>query len=55
MQEFIAAHYDKTYVVDFRDYTDFSLGDFIRDHGIHDVLVIGDMPVFSREGWQINP
>ena len=55
MQEFIAAHFDKTFVVDLREYEDFSLGKFINDHDIDDVIVIGDVIVYSREGWQITP
>lgn len=55
MQELVAAHYDKTYVVDLRDYENFRLGDFIKQHDIRDVLVIGDVIVFLNEGWQINP
>jgi hypothetical protein len=55
MQEFVAAHYDRTYVVDLRDYENFYLGDFIKQHEIHDVLVIGDVIVYLNEGWQINP
>ena len=55
MQEFIAAHFDKTFIVDLREYEDFSLGKFINDHQIDDVIVIGDVIVYSREGWQINP
>jgi len=55
MQEFIAAHYDKTFVVDLREYDNFSLGEFIKVHDIDDVLVIGDVIVYSREGWQITP
>lgn len=55
MQELIAAHYDKTFVVDLRDYENFLLGDFLQQYDIQDVLVIGDVIVYLNEGWQINP
>lgn len=55
MQEFVASHFNKTYVVDLREYENFSLGYFIDTYGIDDVLIIGDVIVYSREGWQINP
>lgn len=55
MQEFVAAHFNRTYVVDLREYPEFSLGEFINQYAIDDVLVVGDVIVYAREGWQINP
>jgi hypothetical protein len=55
MQEFVASHYKNTYAVDLREYEDFSLGKFIKDKRIDDVLVVGDIIVYGRLGWLINP
>lgn len=55
MREFVASHYKNTYVVDLREYKDFSMGKFIKDYKINDILVIGDIIVYGREGWLINP
>ncbi len=55
MQEFVASHYKNTYAVDLREYEDFSLGKFIKDKKIDDVLVVGDIIIYGRQGWLINP
>ena len=55
MQMYVASHYKTTYVVDLREYEDFSLGEFIQSHKVDDVLIIGDISVYGREGWLINP
>lgn len=55
MQMYVASHYKTTYVIDLREYENFSLGEFIQSHKVDDVLIIGDISVYGREGWLINP
>jgi hypothetical protein len=56
VQELVAYHYKNTYSVDIREYKDFSLGEFIKDYQINDVLILGDVIVLGgNEGWQIPP
>src|SRR5690606_25873159 len=53
----LASHYRKTYCVDLRYYTDFSLSAFLADHKVDDILIIGDNDVAFQdvEFWKINP
>ncbi len=56
LQPLIASHYHRTYVVDLRQYEDFSIGEFISQYPIDDVLIIGDNIVaFQDLDWAINP
>ncbi len=52
---FIASHYRHTYAFDFREYSDFSLSEFLAEHPVDDVLLIGDLLAYGREDWIINP
>lgn len=57
MEVFLASHYGRTYAVDFR-YTggEFSLGEFVKEHDIKDVLVIGNTAVCLYDPqWEIRP
>ena len=53
----LASHYRKTYGVDLRYYTDFSLSTFLDDHKVDDILIIGDNDVAFQDNnyWKINP
>lgn len=53
----LASHYKKTYCVDLRYYTDFSLSSFLDEHKVDDILIIGDNDVAFQdvEYWKINP
>lgn len=53
----LASHYQKTYCVDLRYYTDFSLSAFLADHKVDDILIIGDNDVAFQDVdyWKINP
>lgn len=52
----IASHYDHTYSVDLRWYLDFSLGEFLSNHTVDDILIIGDYSaVLGSEKWIVNP
>jgi len=53
----IASHYDKTYCIDLRYYTDFSLSTFLSDYDVDDILIIGDNEVAFQavQYWKINP
>ena len=55
MQVYVASHYRRTLVVDLREYQDFSLSHFIEQYNIDDILILGDVIVYRREGWEINP
>lgn len=56
LQPLIASHYKTTYVVDLRQYEDFSLKSFISNYPIDDLLIIGDNIVaFQDIDWKINP
>jgi len=55
LEPLIASHYRYTYVVDFRHYKDFSLSDFLENHKVEDILIIGDNDVlFDNYDWMIN-
>jgi hypothetical protein len=54
-QLFIAAHYRHTYVLDFREYSDFYLSKFLAEHPVDDILLMGDVKTYGREEWLINP
>jgi hypothetical protein len=53
----IASHYHKTYCLDFRYSTDFSLSAFLEEYDVDDILIIGDNDVAfeDAEYWKINP
>ena len=53
----LASHYKKTYCVDLRYFTDFSLSGFLAEHDVDDILVVGDNDVLFQdfEYWKINP
>ena len=53
----IASHYHKTYTVDLRYSTDFSLSEFLETHNVDDILIIGDNTVGfeDTEYWKIKP
>ena len=53
----IASHYHNTYCVDLRYYTDFSLGAFLSEYDVDDILIIGhDTVAFEDvEYWMIKP
>ena len=53
----IASHYNRTYSVDLRYYTDFSLSYFLNNYEVDDILIIGhDTVAFEDiEYWTINP
>ena len=53
----IASHYLHTYFVDLRQNQDFSLSDFLSNHSITDLLIIGDNEVafLDTDQWYITP
>lgn len=53
----ISSHYHKTYCVDFRYSTEFSLSAFLAEYDVDDILIIGDNDVAFEdvEYWKINP
>ncbi len=53
----LASHYKKTYCIDLRYYTDFSLSSFLKEHKVNDILIIGDNDVAFQDidFWKINP
>jgi hypothetical protein len=52
----IASHYFHTYSVDLRLYDDFTLSDFLAEHPVDDILIIGEnWGSFGVEYWQIHP
>jgi hypothetical protein len=53
----IASHYHKTYCVDLRYLTDFSLSSFLEVHDVDDILIVGDNNVAFEdvEYWKIKP
>ncbi len=53
----VASHYKKTYCVDLRYFTDFSLSEFLAEHDVDDILIIGDNDVAFEdlEYWKIHP
>jgi hypothetical protein len=53
----IASHYNKTYCIDLRYDTDFDLSDFLSEHEVDDILIVGDNEVAFEnvEYWKINP
>ncbi len=56
LEPLIASHYRRTYVVDFRYSMDFSLSDFLVNHKVDDILIIGDNDVlFDNYDWLIHP
>jgi len=54
VQLYIAAHYRTTYVVDLRAFGEFDFSDAVEEYGIDDVLVLGDIIVYGRSGWEIK-
>ncbi len=55
VQAFIASHYRNTYVIDFRENTNFSIGEFLAGQKVDDILIVGDVITYGRENWFINP
>jgi len=53
----LGAHYHKTFCIDLRYYSDFSLSEFLREYNVDDILIIGDDEVAFEdvEYWKINP
>ena len=53
----IASHYSHTYFVDLRQNQDFSLSNFLSNHSISDLLIIGDNEVafLDTDQWYIKP
>ncbi len=54
VQLYVAAHYRTTYVVDLRAFGEFDFSDAVEKYGIDDVLVLGDVIVYGRSGWEIK-
>ena len=54
VQLFIAAHYHLTYIVNFRENSDFNRGNFLKDHQVDDVLILGDILTYGRSEWAIE-
>jgi hypothetical protein len=53
----LASHYNHTYCIDLRYNTNFSLSEFLAEHDVDDILIIGDNAVAFEdiEYWKINP
>lgn len=52
----LASHYHKTYSIDLREFSDFSLSEFLAEHPVDDIIIIGENSVvFSRERYYIQP
>ncbi len=53
----LGSHYHKTFCIDLRYYTDFSLSDFLKEHEVDDILIVGenDVAFEDLEYWKINP
>ena len=51
----LAAHYEHTYYVDLREYTDFTLSEFVASHPVDDVLIVANDFMLYRDDWLINP
>lgn len=47
VNEIIASHFNKTYIVDLRQNTEFNPNKYIKEHGIKKVLILGDITIFS--------
>lgn len=56
IQPFLASHYRHTYIIDPRYDAEFSLGEFLKEHHVDDLLIIGHgSAVFGIDEWRINP
>jgi len=57
LEPLLASHYKKTYCVDLRRDTDFSLSKFLEEHEVDDILIVGDYKVAfqQNEYWFIEP
>jgi len=51
----LAAHYKHTYYIDLREYTDFSLSEFVASHPVDDVLIVVNDFMLYRDDWLIKP
>jgi hypothetical protein len=53
----LASHYQNTYCIDLRYFTTFSLSEFLLDHKVDDILLLGNNQVLFQdlEHWTINP
>lgn len=53
---FIASHYRHTWVVDLRFEEDFSLGEFLNEHPVDDLLLLGeDNVIYQFDEWKLKP
>jgi hypothetical protein len=56
IEPYLASHYNHTYFVDFRGYEHFSLGEFLKEYHVDDIIIIGDNDVALTDlSWMINP
>lgn len=56
IEPFLAALYRHTYVIDIRYEKNFSLGEFLKQNHVDDILIIGENNViFSNSDWLITP
>ena len=53
----LASHYDHTYCVDLRYYTTFSLSEFLQEHEVDDIILLGTNQVLFQDldYWTIKP
>lgn len=53
----LASHYHNTYCIDLRYYTTFTLSEFLKDHQVDDILLVGTNQVLFQDlqYWTINP
>lgn len=54
VQLFIASHYHQTHIVNFRESSDFNLGEFLEAHEIDDILILGDILTYGRAEWALK-
>lgn len=52
----VASHYRHTWVVDLRFVKDFRLGEFLNEHPVDDLLLLGeDNVIYQFDEWKLNP
>jgi hypothetical protein len=53
----LASHYNNTYGIDLRYFTDFSLSEFLAENNVDDVLFIANNHILFQdlENWTITP
>lgn len=56
LEPLLASHYQKTYCVDLRRDTDFSLSDFLEKYDVDDIVIVGDYKVAFQQNdyWLIK-